>query len=179
MFGIHKISPLLVGISLSQIFTIYDIQALQRLSEDFQENILGGVILVCNCQSEQLVCNLTKRRTLTPVFSGDIFENGWLRRAASEQSKPKIYKKTFLVELFWYTITTQSPASRVQRPESSVQSPASRVQGQTLASRVQEIRYAERIELPNHLFLLTTLKSIFGFLPECIFYSTTQKVGCM
>ena len=165
MFGIHKISPLLVGINLSQIFTIYDIQALQKLSEDFQENIIGGVILVYNCQSEQLICNLTKRRTLTPVFSGEIFENGWLRTAASEQSNPKIYKKTFLVELFQYTIATQSPASRVQ--------------GQTLASRVQKFRYAERIELPNHLFLLTTLKSIFAFLPECIFYSTTQKIGCM
>ena len=36
----------------------------------------------------------------------------------------------------------QSPASRVQRSGSSVQSPASRVQRPTLASRVQEFRYA-------------------------------------
>ena len=36
----------------------------------------------------------------------------------------------------------QSPASRVQRPGSSVQSPVSRVQRPTLASRVQEFRYA-------------------------------------
>ena len=36
----------------------------------------------------------------------------------------------------------QSPASRVQRPESSVQSPASRLQHPTLVSRVQEFRYA-------------------------------------
>ena len=41
MFGIHKMSPLLLRINLSQIFTIYDIWALQKLSEDFQENILG------------------------------------------------------------------------------------------------------------------------------------------
>ena len=38
--------------------------------------------------------------------------------------------------------SVQSPASRVQRPESSVQSLASRVQRPTLASRVQEFRYA-------------------------------------
>ena len=36
----------------------------------------------------------------------------------------------------------QSPDSSVQRPESSVQSPASRVLRPTLASRVQEFRYA-------------------------------------
>ena len=30
---------------------------------------------------------MTKRRTLPPVFSGEIFENGWLWTAASEQSK--------------------------------------------------------------------------------------------
>ena len=35
-------------------------------AEDFQEHILGGVILVYNCYSEQSVCNLTKRRTLPP-----------------------------------------------------------------------------------------------------------------
>ena len=73
---------------------------LRKLSEDFQENILGGVILVYNRYSEQSVWNLTKRRTLPPVFSGKIFENGWLWTAASEQSKQKIPKKTFLVESF-------------------------------------------------------------------------------
>ena len=52
----------------------------------FPRNILGEVILVYNCYSEQPVCNLTKRRTLPPVFSGEIFENGWLWAAASEQS---------------------------------------------------------------------------------------------
>ena len=36
----------------------------------------------------------------------------------------------------------QRPKSRVQRPESSIQRPASRVQRPTLASRVQEFRYA-------------------------------------
>ena len=38
--------------------------------------------------------------------------------------------------------SVQSPASRVQKPASRVQSPASRVQCPTLASRVQEFRYA-------------------------------------
>ena len=35
--------------------------------------------------SEQSVCNLTKRRTLTHEFSGEIFKNGYLWTAASEQ----------------------------------------------------------------------------------------------
>ena len=87
-------SPLLIRINLSQTFTIYDILALQKLSEDFQENIPNGVILVCNRYSEQ------KRRILPTVFSGEIFENGWLWIAISEQSKQKTSKKTFLMELF-------------------------------------------------------------------------------
>ena len=58
---------------------------LQKLLEDFQENILGGVIVVYNQYSEQSVCNLNERRTLPPVISGDIFENGWLWKTASEQ----------------------------------------------------------------------------------------------
>ena len=49
---------------------------LRKLSQDFQENIIGGAILINNHYSEQSVCNLTKRRTLPPVFSGEIFENG-------------------------------------------------------------------------------------------------------
>ena len=52
--------------------------------EDFQENILGGVILIYNCYSEQSVCNLTKRMTLSPVFPGEIFEYEWLWTANSE-----------------------------------------------------------------------------------------------
>ena len=100
MFGIHKMSPLLLRINVPQIFTIYDIYSLRKLSEDFQENNLGEVIVVYNPYSEQPVFNLTKRRTLPPVFSGEIFENGWLWTAASEQSKHKISKKTFLVELY-------------------------------------------------------------------------------
>ena len=60
-------------------------------AEDFQENILGGVILVYNRHSEQSLCNLTKRVTLPPVFPGEIFKNGWLRTAASEQSKIATY----------------------------------------------------------------------------------------
>ena len=45
------------------------------LSEDFQENNLGRVILVYNRYSEQSVYNLTKTGTLQSVFSGEIFEN--------------------------------------------------------------------------------------------------------
>ena len=93
-------SPLLLRIDLPQIFTIYHIYVLRKLSEDFQESILGGVILVYNRYFEQPVCNLTKIRTLPPVFSVEIFENGWLWTAASEQSKRKISKKTFMVESF-------------------------------------------------------------------------------
>ena len=46
-------------------------------AEVFHENNFGGVILVYNRYSEQSVCNLTKRRTLPPLFSGEIFKNGW------------------------------------------------------------------------------------------------------
>ena len=53
-------------------------------SEDFQENILGGVILAYDRYSEQSVCNLTKIRTLTSKFSGEIFKNGWMWTTASE-----------------------------------------------------------------------------------------------
>ena len=113
MFDIHKKSPLLLRINIPQIFTIYDIQALRKLAEDLQENILRGVTLVynryseepaCNLAqaedfqenilgeailvySEQSVCNLTERRTLPLVFSGEIFENEQLQTAASDQSK--------------------------------------------------------------------------------------------
>ena len=34
---------------------------LKVFSEDFQENFLGGVILVYNCYSEQPVCNLPNK----------------------------------------------------------------------------------------------------------------------
>ena len=68
-------SPLLLRTNLPQTFTIYDISALQNLSEDFQENILGEAILVYNRYSEQPVCNLTKRRTPPTVFSAETFEN--------------------------------------------------------------------------------------------------------
>ena len=60
---------------------------LRKLSEDFQENILGGVILVYSHYSEQLFCNFTKKRFLLPVLSGEIFESGWLWTAASGQSE--------------------------------------------------------------------------------------------
>ena len=37
--------------------------------------------------SKQSVHNLTKERTRQSVFSGENFENGWLRTAATEQSE--------------------------------------------------------------------------------------------
>ena len=59
--------------------------------EDFQEDILGGVILVYNHHSEQSVCNLTIKRTLPPVFPGEIFENGWLWTAEDFQENILVY----------------------------------------------------------------------------------------
>ena len=86
MSDINKMSSLLLRIYLSQIFTISDIWAFRKLSIDFQENFLCRVILK-NRYSEQSLCNLAKRRTLPPVFSGEIFENGWLWTAAFEESE--------------------------------------------------------------------------------------------
>ena len=54
MFGIDKMSPLLLRINLPQVFTIYNIWALRKLSEDFQEDVLGGVILLYNRYSVSL-----------------------------------------------------------------------------------------------------------------------------
>ena len=71
MFSIDKISPMLLRMNLPQIFKTYDIWALRKLSEDFQENILEK-----NRYSEQSVCNLTKTRTLQPAISEEMFENG-------------------------------------------------------------------------------------------------------
>ena len=45
MFDIHKMPPLLLRINLSQMFTICDVLELQKFSEDFQENIVGGISL--------------------------------------------------------------------------------------------------------------------------------------
>ena len=70
MFGIDKMLALLLRINSPQMFTIYIIQALRKLSEGFQENILGGVILVYDRDYEQSVCTLPKRRTLTLGTSG-------------------------------------------------------------------------------------------------------------
>ena len=92
-------SPLLLRTNLPQMFAVYDIQAFQNISKDFQGNILGGAILVYNHYSEHPVCSLTKRKTPPPVFSGETFENGWFW-TASEQSKRKISMKTFLAESF-------------------------------------------------------------------------------
>ena len=52
----------------------------------------------------------------------------------------------------------QRPVSRVQRPESRVQSPASRVQRPTLASKVQEFRYANLILFRNSIRSTKALK---------------------
>ena len=78
--------------------------------EDFQENILGEVILVYNRYFEQSVYSLTKRRALPPKLSGETFENGWLWAAASVQSKIAICNvirfltiKTF--STFFYNVT--------------------------------------------------------------------------
>ena len=54
MFGIDKMSPLLLRINLPQVFTIYIIWTLRKLWEDFQEDILGGVILLYNRYSVSL-----------------------------------------------------------------------------------------------------------------------------
>ena len=42
---------MLLRMNLPWIFTIYDIYAFQKLSEDFQENIFSRVILVYDCYS--------------------------------------------------------------------------------------------------------------------------------
>ena len=52
MFDIHKKSLLLLRINLPQVFPIYDIQGLRKVSKDFHGNILGGVTLVYNHYSE-------------------------------------------------------------------------------------------------------------------------------
>ena len=54
MFGIDKMSPLLLRINLPHVFTIYIIWALRKLWEDFQEDVLGGVILLYNRYSVSL-----------------------------------------------------------------------------------------------------------------------------
>ena len=46
MLGIDKMSSLLLRINLSQIFTIFNLWALRKLSEDFQEDVLSEIILL-------------------------------------------------------------------------------------------------------------------------------------
>ena len=96
MFDIRKMAPLLLRTNLPQIFTIYDIQALRNLSENFQENILREAILVYNRYSQQPVCNLTKRRTSPPVFSGETFENGWLLDGSFGTVQAKNFQENIL-----------------------------------------------------------------------------------
>ena len=48
---------------------------------------LDGVILVYSCHCEESVCKFTKRKSLPPVFSEEIFEIEWLWMASSEQFK--------------------------------------------------------------------------------------------
>ena len=85
MFGIDKMLTFLLKTNSPQMFTTYNIQVLRKLSQDFRENIRSEVILVYCHNSEQPVCNLAKRKTLTPEFFGEIFKNGQLWTAASEQ----------------------------------------------------------------------------------------------
>ena len=78
--------------------------------EDFHESILGRIILVYNCYSEQSVCNLTKARNLKLVYSTEIFENEWLWKAASEQSEVAVCNMIqFLtiktISVFFYNVT--------------------------------------------------------------------------
>ena len=87
----------------SNIFNLWYLCA-PKAFEDFQENILTAVILVYNRYSEQPVCDLTKRRTLPSVFSGDTFEMDGCEQLFLKQSKRKISKRTFLVDPFWYLI---------------------------------------------------------------------------
>ena len=74
-------SPLLLRTNLPQTFTIYDIQALRNLSEDFQEDF--------SLYFDQ------KKHSSTAIFWRNIKK--WMA-----QSKRKISKKTFLVESFQY-----------------------------------------------------------------------------
>ena len=85
MFSIDKMPLLLLRMNLPQIFTVY--LGAPKAFEDFQENILGRVILVYNRYSEHSVCNLTKRRSVQTKFSEESFENRWLYMAPSEQSE--------------------------------------------------------------------------------------------
>ena len=71
-------------------------------ADDFQENILCGIILAYNRHSEQSVCNLTKGRSLQSVFTGEIFENGWLRTAASEVGWVVLVCKSLLWTVSFY-----------------------------------------------------------------------------
>ena len=54
MFGSDKMSPLLLRINLPQVFTICNIWVLRKLSEDFQENVLDGIIFLYNRSSVSL-----------------------------------------------------------------------------------------------------------------------------
>ena len=84
--------------------------------EDFQENILGRAILVYDRYCEQSVGNLTKRKALTPEFSGGIFNNGWLWRVASEKceisacnSLTHFYNVRLNANIEFRKITTSEP----------------------------------------------------------------------
>ena len=79
----------------------------------------------------------------SPMSSVKSSEPSALSPASSVQSSVSIVQlPEFSVQVQSPASNVQIPASRFQRPESSVQSPASRDQRPTLASRVQEFRYA-------------------------------------
>ena len=81
----------------------------------FQKNILGGAILVYNRYSEESVCNLTKRRTLPPLFSGEIFKNGWHSPSGTFPRKHSWWNH-FSIILLW----TKRKTKRRTRPPRNV-----------------------------------------------------------
>ena len=80
MFGIAKISPLLLRIILPHLWYLGAPEAFER----FQRKYFSWSHFSINHYSKQSVSNLTKRTTLPPVASGEIFENGWFSKAVSE-----------------------------------------------------------------------------------------------
>ena len=91
-----------------------------RHSKSFQkiskENICGGAILVYNRYSGQPVYYFTKRRTPPPVFSGNIFENGWLLTAALKSPSERFYENILRgVVLVYHCYSEQSVCHLTKR----------------------------------------------------------------
>ena len=131
----------------------------QKLAADF---ILKQSKIVSNVQSSTSSVNSPESSTLSPAFSVQSSVSiVQLPEFSVQGSDSSIQSPTSRVQHPESSVQSpasrvQSPASRVQHPESSfqglssrvhrpesiVQSPASRVKRPTLASRVQEFRYA-------------------------------------